>query len=56
MLFIFDILYLNGRSLLPRTLRQRREVMHQTFAELPGRVQFADHIISTDEKELKGEC
>ncbi|CAN0331675.1 unnamed protein product, partial [Scytosiphon promiscuus] len=37
----FDMLYLNGQSLLQRPLKERRELLRSTFKEIDGRFRFA---------------
>jgi len=39
--FSFDLLFLNGESLLQRPLAERRELLHKSFLELPNEFQFA---------------
>eukprot|EP00968_Pinguiococcus_pyrenoidosus_P004120 scaffold272_cov137-Pinguiococcus_pyrenoidosus.AAC.1 len=38
----FDILYLNGESLLHHSLRERREILRKCVGEVPGRFDFAN--------------
>jgi DNA ligase-1 len=40
-IFAFDVLFLNGRSLLGEPLRRRRELLHEHFREIEGRFVFA---------------
>ena len=41
-LFLFDILYLNNQNdIIKKTFKERREIMHSTFAEDEGRLMFA---------------
>ena len=42
--FAFDLLYLNGESLLAETLAQRRKKLVAAFQESPGAFQFVTHI------------
>lgn len=47
----FDLLYLNGQSLLRLSLRQRREIMYAAFNEVEGAFKFAaglDHVEDGD--------
>jgi len=47
----FDLLYLNGHSLLRLSLRQRREIMYAAFTEVEGAFKFAmglDHVEDGD--------
>lgn len=48
--FGFDLLFLNGQSLVQETLVVRRERMHGSFAPVPGEFLFAT---STDGQELE---
>lgn len=40
--FLFDILYLNTRSLLDLNLNERREILFSNFKEFPGKLQFIE--------------
>ena len=44
----FDLMYLNGRSLLGKTMKERRSLLHKHFAPVEGKFQFAK---SLDAKE-----
>jgi DNA ligase-1 len=35
-LFVFDLLYFNGESLIKKTLEERRNYLHQNFIEEKG--------------------
>lgn len=48
----FDLLYLNGKSLLHSTLTQRREALRSSFVEIPGRFAFCTSFESTDTEEI----
>ena len=63
----FDIMYLNGKSLLSQTLQERRDLMRKHFSPVPGRFCFAvslDHQENGDtavieeflEQAVKGQC
>lgn len=63
----FDLMYLNGKSLLQKTLAERRELLHQHFFAVPGKFQFAksvDHEENGDtqvieeflDAAVKGQC
>lgn len=47
--FIFDILYLNGKSLIDKNLRERREILNKVIKK--GNVMVVDNFIETDEFE-----
>ncbi|KAH3732720.1 DNA ligase I [Pelomyxa schiedti] len=42
-IFAFDILYLNGQSLLNKPLCERREILHSSFNPSEGEFQFATY-------------
>jgi len=44
----FDLMYLNGESLLGRPLHERRDLLHKHFSVVPGKFTFA---VSLDHKE-----
>jgi DNA ligase 1 len=63
----FDLMYLNGQSLLTKSLSERRELMFQHFQAVPGKFQFArslDHTENGDttmieeflDAAVKGQC
>src|SRR5690606_14952029 len=62
--FLFDILYLNGESLLKKSLKERREKLEQTFKPVPHKVQFAvgkdltttEDILEFFNESVKGNC
>lgn len=49
--FLFDLLYLNGESLVSQPFRKRRELLKKTFTHTEGNVTFANSmdIVETDE-------
>jgi DNA ligase-1 len=63
----FDLMYLNGKSLLNNTLAERRKLMHKHFEAVEGKFQFAkslDHEENGDtivieeflDAAVKGQC
>ena len=40
-IFMFDILFLNGESVIQRPLKERRALLRSSIHEVPGRMQFA---------------
>ena len=40
-IFMFDILFLNGESVIQRPLKERRALLRSNIHEVPGRMQFA---------------
>ncbi|KAM7223917.1 putative dna ligase [Rhypophila decipiens] len=47
--FAFDLLYLNGEAVVEKSLRERRELLHQSFVPVEGEFAFAT---SMDGQEL----
>eukprot|EP00252_Welwitschia_mirabilis_P008946 TRINITY_DN21218_c0_g1_i1.p1 TRINITY_DN21218_c0_g1~~TRINITY_DN21218_c0_g1_i1.p1 ORF type:complete len:734 (+),score=141.06 TRINITY_DN21218_c0_g1_i1:246-2447(+) len=52
-IFVFDLLYLNGRQLLQEQLNKRRELLYTSFVEQAGRFQFATALESNDLEEIQ---
>ncbi|KAH3902653.1 DNA ligase (ATP) CDC9 SCDLUD_000235 [Saccharomycodes ludwigii] len=52
-LFIFDCLLYNDEVLINKTLKERREVLHKVLKPVPGELQFANQIITTDIDEMQ---
>ncbi|OVA17971.1 DNA ligase [Macleaya cordata] len=52
-IYAFDILYLNGQSLLQEQLNVRREHLYNSFEEVPGEFQFATAVTSNDLEEIQ---
>ena len=63
----FDLMYLNGKSLLDCTLSERRELLRKNFVPIDGKFQFAtslDHNENGDtgvleeflDEAVKGQC
>ncbi|KAL6498494.1 tRNA ligase [Orobanche hederae] len=53
-IYAFDLLYLNGQSLLQDQLNIRRAKLYKSFEEEPGFFQFATAIYSNDPEEIQG--
>jgi len=53
-LYAFDLMYLNGESLLDKPFRQRRELLRTRFVEVPGRFTWVRSLdaMSKDQDEL----
>ncbi|KAL6928244.1 hypothetical protein ACO0SA_002978 [Hanseniaspora valbyensis] len=51
-IYVFDILCLNGQSLLDKTLEERRNIYMDIFVTTKGKLQFASNIITNDELEI----
>lgn len=52
-LFAFDLLYLNGRSLLEESFRTRRQLLHEGFNDVPGEFHFAQFADLTSVDEIQ---
>jgi DNA ligase-1 len=48
-LFSFDLMYLNGESLLNRPFRERRELLRSLFTEVPNRFTWVKNIDATSQ-------
>ncbi|KAI8319111.1 ATP-dependent DNA ligase [Martensiomyces pterosporus] len=49
--FVFDLLYLNGEPLIRLPLKKRRELLHESFAPVKNKFQFA---VAKDLTEVEG--
>ena len=62
--FLFDLLYFNGRSLISETFRTRRDLLRDCFLKEPGVLDFATSFDTGDTEEInqfldeaiKGKC
>ncbi|KNE56721.1 DNA ligase I, ATP-dependent (dnl1) [Allomyces macrogynus ATCC 38327] len=52
-IFVFDLLYLNGESLLRHTLKARRALLLDHFSEIPGEFQFAKSMESRELDDIQ---
>jgi DNA ligase-1 len=52
-LFAFDLLYLNGKSLLKEPLKVRRDLLRENFVEKEGEFEFAKSIESTNVEAIE---
>ena len=48
-LFAFDLMYLNGESLLERPFRERRELLRSLFTEIPNQFTWVKNIDATSQ-------
>ncbi|KAI8813621.1 DNA ligase [Cladochytrium replicatum] len=49
---VFDLMYLDGQSLLQRPLRERLELLHTRLSEVPGKFTFVPQIRTTQEVDV----
>eukprot|EP01105_Mastigella_eilhardi_P013329 TRINITY_DN3032_c0_g1_i1.p1 TRINITY_DN3032_c0_g1~~TRINITY_DN3032_c0_g1_i1.p1 ORF type:complete len:883 (-),score=260.58 TRINITY_DN3032_c0_g1_i1:76-2724(-) len=52
-MFSFDILFLNGESLLKRTLNERRQILWQSFTPIEGEFAFATYKNIVDTADMQ---
>lgn len=52
-LFGFDLIYLNGESLLKRPLRERRRLLHEHFTEVESEFYFAKSLDSSAVEDIQ---
>ncbi|CAG8479449.1 14868_t:CDS:10 [Dentiscutata erythropus] len=52
-LYAFDLLYLNGESLLQKHLAERREHLYNAFQEVEGKFSFARHMNASNVEEIQ---
>jgi DNA ligase-1 len=50
--FLFDLLYLNGESLVGRPFRERRDLLKETFRQTDSNVLFAKSMDTVDTDEI----
>lgn len=50
--YAFDLLYLNGESLVRQPFRRRRELLRESFNEIDGEFTFATSMISSNTEEI----
>ncbi|KAK9478151.1 ATP-dependent DNA ligase [Lipomyces japonicus] len=53
-IFAFDILYLNGVSLLQKSLYERREMLREAFLRVENEFAFAQYMDSNDIDDIQG--
>ncbi|CAJ0865211.1 9058_t:CDS:2 [Entrophospora sp. SA101] len=51
-IFAFDLMHLNGKSLLKSSLRDRRDLLQKNFIQIPERFTFVNQIESSDPEEI----
>ena len=51
--YAFDLLYLNGESLVDQPFRKRRELLRSSFSEVEGEFMFAKCMTSSNTEEIQ---
>jgi DNA ligase-1 len=50
---LFDIIYLNGKMISDKPLKERREILEKIVKPIPGKFQLSKKIVTDDVKQLK---
>ncbi|KAI1330495.1 hypothetical protein F5Y16DRAFT_363316 [Xylariaceae sp. FL0255] len=51
--FAFDLLFLNGEAIVAKSLRERRELMHEAFQPVEGEFAYATHMNGQELDEIQ---
>jgi DNA ligase-1 len=51
--FAFDLLFLNGEAVVEKSLRERRELLHNAFQPVEGEFAFATHMDGQELEEIQ---
>jgi DNA ligase 1 len=51
--FAFDLLFLNGEAVVEKSLRERRELLHDAFVPVEGEFAFATHMNGQELEEIQ---
>ncbi|CAF3944295.1 unnamed protein product, partial [Rotaria sordida] len=51
-IFAFDLLYLNGESLVEKPFRERRRLLHESIRCIPGELVFAESRTTSNIDEI----
>ncbi|CBK24233.2 uncharacterized protein [Blastocystis hominis] len=52
-IFAFDLLFLNGESLIQKPLRERRALLRENFKEVEGKIHFASFMDDNDTEKIQ---
>ena len=52
-IYAFDLLYLNGKSLVREPLSERRKLLHESFNEIEGEFMMATAITSSNTEDIE---
>ena len=50
---VFDVIYLDGKSTFDKTLEERFEILKKILKPIPGKIEFADRLVTNDLKEAE---
>jgi len=50
---LFDVVYVNGKSLFNEKLEKRREILKKIIKEIPGKIQLTNQLITKDLQEAE---
>ncbi|KAI0598513.1 ATP-dependent DNA ligase [Biscogniauxia sp. FL1348] len=51
--FAFDLLFFNGEAIVGKSLRERRELLHEAFSPVEGEFAFATHMNGQELEEIQ---
>ncbi|KAI5149162.1 DNA ligase 1 [Enteropsectra breve] len=53
--FVFDILFYDGKELLGKSLKERRKILFENFKEIPGKLMFANGLECKSVEDIDGQ-
>ena len=52
-IYLFDILYINGKSIVHKPLKERRDILEKSIRTIPGKFELSKALITKDIKEAE---
>jgi DNA ligase-1 len=52
-IFAFDLIFLNGKSLINESLRERRDMLYKYFPRVESKLMYAERIDTTSSEEIQ---
>lgn len=52
-IFAFDLIYLNGKTLIDKSLRKRREKLHKYFPKVDAKFMYAENIDTNSSETIQ---